>query len=90
MLPYPVQPIHCFIFLPLPMSWDWRLTLTHLTVCTGELITCWISDLPENGRHQFFYYAGGVPAVMEEIKSMLHLDVMTVTGKHLGRKSGRA
>ncbi len=33
---------------------------------------------------QFFYYAGGVPAVMEEIKSHLHLDVMTVTGKTLG------
>ena len=33
---------------------------------------------------QFFYYAGGVPAVMEEIKSMLHLDVLTVTGKTLG------
>lgn len=33
---------------------------------------------------QFFYYAGGVPAVMEEIRSMLHLDVMTVTGKTLG------
>ncbi|MBQ2749255.1 MAG: dihydroxy-acid dehydratase [Clostridia bacterium] len=33
---------------------------------------------------QFFYYAGGVPRVMEEIRSMLHLDVMTVTGKTLG------
>lgn len=33
---------------------------------------------------QFFYYAGGVPAVMEEIKSQLHLDAMTVTGKTLG------
>ncbi len=33
---------------------------------------------------QFFYYAGGVPAVMEEIKEHLHLDVMTVTGKTLG------
>ena len=33
---------------------------------------------------QFFYYAGGVPRVMEEIKSMLHLDVLTVTGKTLG------
>ena len=33
---------------------------------------------------QYFYYAGGVPRVMEEIKSMLHLDVMTVTGKTLG------
>lgn len=33
---------------------------------------------------QFFYYAGGVPRIMEEIKSMLHLDAMTVTGKTLG------
>ena len=33
---------------------------------------------------QYFYYAGGVPRVMEEIKSMLNLDVMTVTGKTLG------
>lgn len=33
---------------------------------------------------QFFYYAGGVPAVMEEIRSMLHLDALTVTGKTLG------
>ena len=33
---------------------------------------------------QYFYYAGGVPAIMEEIKEHLHLDVMTVTGKTLG------
>ena len=33
---------------------------------------------------QYFYYAGGVPRVMEEIKSMLHLDAKTVTGKTLG------
>lgn len=33
---------------------------------------------------EFFYYAGGVPAVMEEIKHLLHLDVLTVTGKTLG------
>ena len=31
-----------------------------------------------------FYYAGGVPAIMEEIKAHLHLNVMTVTGKTLG------
>jgi len=31
-----------------------------------------------------FYYAGGVPAIMEEIKQHLHLEVMTVTGKTLG------
>ena len=33
---------------------------------------------------EFFYYAGGVPAIMEQIKSTLHLDVLTVTGKSLG------
>lgn len=33
---------------------------------------------------QYFYYAGGVPRVMEEIKEVLHLDVLTVTGKTLG------
>ena len=33
---------------------------------------------------EFFYYAGGVPAIMEEIRDLLHLDVMTVTGKTLG------
>ncbi len=33
---------------------------------------------------EFFYYAGGVPAIMEEIKDVLHLDVLTVTGETLG------
>ena len=32
----------------------------------------------------YFWYAGGVPAIMEEIKEYLHLDVLTVTGKTLG------
>ncbi len=33
---------------------------------------------------EVFYYAGGVPAIMEEIRDHLHLDAMTVTGKTLG------
>ena len=33
---------------------------------------------------EFFYYAGGVPAIMEEIRDRLHLDAMTVTGRTLG------
>lgn len=33
---------------------------------------------------QFFHYAGGVPRIMEEIRDLLHLDVLTVTGKTLG------
>ncbi|MDR1017393.1 MAG: dihydroxy-acid dehydratase [Lachnospiraceae bacterium] len=31
-----------------------------------------------------FYYAGGVPKIMEEIREHLHLDAMTITGKTLG------
>lgn len=46
----------------------------------------YLLDIRPTGRWpaQFFHYAGGVPAVMEEIKPLLHLDVMTVTGKTLG------
>ena len=33
---------------------------------------------------EYFWYAGGTPAVMEEIKDFLHLNVRTVTGKTLG------
>ncbi len=33
---------------------------------------------------EVFYYAGGVPAIEEEIKECLNLDVKTVTGKTLG------
>jgi dihydroxy-acid dehydratase len=33
---------------------------------------------------EYLWYAGGVPAVMLELKDMLHLDCMTVTGKTLG------
>lgn len=46
----------------------------------------YLLDVRPAGRWpaECFYYAGGVPAVMEEIKAHLHLDVMTVTGKTLG------
>lgn len=46
----------------------------------------YLLDIRPAGRWpaQFFCYAGGLPRVMEEIKPMLHLDVMTVTGKTLG------
>ena len=45
--------------------------------------------LQEKYPAEYFYYAGGVPAVMEAIKENLNLDVMTVTGKTLGEKFGR-
>ncbi|MCD8167701.1 MAG: dihydroxy-acid dehydratase [Bacteroides sp.] len=33
---------------------------------------------------EYFWYAGGVPAIMEEIWESLHLDAWTVTGKTVG------
>ncbi len=46
----------------------------------------YLLDIRPAGRWpaECFYYAGGVPAIMEEIRHHLHLDVMTVTGKTLG------
>lgn len=46
----------------------------------------YLLDVRPAGRWpaECFYYAGGVPAIMEEIKDYLHLDAMTVTGKTLG------
>ena len=46
----------------------------------------YLLDVRPAGRWpaECFYYAGGVPAIMEEIREHLHLDAMTVTGKTLG------
>ena len=43
-------------------------------------------DVRPAGRwpSEFVYYAGGVPAIMEQLRPLLHLDAMTVTGKTLG------
>lgn len=46
----------------------------------------YLLDIRPTGKWpaECFYYAGGVPAIMEELRPYLHLDVMTVTGKTLG------
>lgn len=46
----------------------------------------YLLDIRPTGRWpaQYFHYAGGVARIMEELKPMLHLDAMTVTGKTLG------
>ncbi len=46
----------------------------------------YIANIRPSGFYpgQYFWFAGGVPAIMESIKDRLHLDVMTVTGKTLG------
>ncbi len=46
----------------------------------------YLLDIRPAGRWpaQYFYYAGGVPRIMEELRPILHIDAMTVTGKTLG------
>jgi dihydroxy-acid dehydratase len=45
-----------------------------------------LANVKTTGRYpvEYFWYAGGVPAVMLELRDMLHLDCITVTGKTLG------
>jgi dihydroxy-acid dehydratase len=45
-----------------------------------------LANVKTTGRYpvDYFWYAGGVPAVMLELRDMLHLDSITVTGKTLG------
>ena len=48
--------------------------------------TPWLVNLKPAGEHlmEDFYYAGGLPAVMEQIRDLLHLDAPTVSGKTVG------
>jgi dihydroxy-acid dehydratase len=45
-----------------------------------------LADVMTTGRYpaEYFWYAGGVPALMLELRDRLHLDCITVTGKTLG------
>jgi dihydroxy-acid dehydratase len=45
-----------------------------------------LANAKTTGRYpvEYLWYAGGVPAVMLEIRDLLHLDCLTVTGKTLG------
>lgn len=46
----------------------------------------YLADIRPAGKWpaEYYYYAGGTPRIMEEIKQHLHLDCLTVTGKTLG------
>jgi dihydroxy-acid dehydratase len=46
----------------------------------------YLLNIRPSGKYpaEYFFYAGGTPAIMEEVKSLLNLDVLTVTGKTLG------
>lgn len=45
-----------------------------------------LANAKTTGRYpvEYLWYAGGVPAVMLELRDLLHLDCLTVTGKTLG------
>ena len=45
-----------------------------------------LANVKTTGRYpvEYFWYAGGVPAIMLELRDMLHLDCLTVTGKTVG------
>ena len=45
-----------------------------------------LANVKTTGRYpvEYFWYAGGVPSVMLELREMLHLDCLTVTGKTVG------
>src|SRR5665647_3799890 len=45
-----------------------------------------LTDMKTSGKWptQLLWFAGGVPAIMREIKEFLHLDALTVTGKTVG------
>jgi dihydroxy-acid dehydratase len=45
-----------------------------------------LANVKTTGRYpvEYFWYAGGVPAVMLELRDLLHLDCVTVTGKTVG------
>ena len=46
----------------------------------------YITNIRPSGKYpaEYFWYAGGTPWIMEQIKKHLHLDVITVTGRTLG------
>ncbi len=76
---------NCLLHLP-ALAHEYGLTITGDTFDRLHRGARYLLDVRPAGRWpaEFFYYAGGVPAIMEEIKAHLHLDVMTVTGKTLG------
>ena len=80
--------------------------IVHLTAIAGRLgfeidlkaldrmgrETPVLVDLKPSGQHymEHFHAAGGMPALLRELKPLLHLDALTVTGRTLGDELERA
>ncbi|MEM8488339.1 MAG: IlvD/Edd family dehydratase, partial [Bacteroidota bacterium] len=78
----------------------------HLTAIAGRIgVKLELEDFDRLGSHlpllvnlmpsgkflmEDFYYAGGLPAVIEKMRDELHLNALTVTGKTLGENNANA
>lgn len=80
---------NCLLHLP-AIAHEFGIEITGDTFDRLHRNARYLLDVRPAGRWpaECFYYAGGVPAIMEEIKEHLHLNVMTVTGKTLGENLG--
>lgn len=76
---------NCLLHIP-AVAHEFGIEITGDTFDRLHRNARYLLDVRPAGRWpaECFYYAGGVPAIMEEIRRHLHLDVMTVTGKTLG------
>ena len=76
---------NCLLHIP-ALAHEFGIEITGDTFDRLHRGAHYLLDVRPAGRWpaETFYYAGGVSAIMEEIKEHLHLDVMTVTGKTLG------
>lgn len=76
---------NCLLHIP-ALAHEFGIEITGDTFDRLHRNARYLLDVRPAGRWpaEVFYYAGGVPAIMEEIRQHLHLDVMTVTGKTLG------
>jgi L-arabonate dehydrase len=57
----------------------------------GRQVPC-LLDLQPSGKFlmEDFFYAGGLPAVLREVRHLLHLDALTVNGKTIGENIANA
>lgn len=76
---------NCLLHIP-AIAHEFGIEITGDTFDRLHRNARYLLDVRPAGRWpaECFYYAGGVPAIMEEIREHLNLDVMTVTGKTLG------